>query len=632
MKTDTIQVGQLFRSIEFDRQSIDDSKRQVEMSFSSEIPVERWFGNEILDHSSSSVDMGRMASGAPLLVEHDRADQVGVIEKAWIDGVTRRGKAIVRFGSSARAQEIYNDVKDGIRRLVSVGYRVHKLITEKVENEVETLRAMRWEPMEISIVSVPADPSVGIGRGEKTGDNNTVTIERQNSMADQNIAPTIDSKQVRADIEIQIRNEQKQRTSEVMAITAALDKRHPNDPECAGWRNQALSGEMSIDDLRSKAFQKLSNATPVSTKPEIGMTERDIQDYSFHRAILCAARGKYEGLEGEMHQDAVKRYKMTERANGIVVPHDVLAYSKRDQLVGTASIGGNLVATQLLAGSFIELLRNRMIVSRLGATTLSGLQGNVAIPRQSGGATAYWAASEAAATTESTLTFDQVTMTPKQVTGRVDYSWLLMNQGTPSVEGIVRNDLLNVLARAVDLAALHGSGSSGQPTGIAATSGIGSVAGGTNGAAPTWANIVGLETEVAIDNADIGTLGYVTNAKARGKLKTTLKGSTTAVDGIYILGDERTQDGFGMLNGYNIGFSNQVASNLTKGTSTTVCSAIFFGNWADLMIGQWSGIELLVNPYTQAANRVLEVYAYQALDIAVRHPESFAAMLDALTT
>ncbi len=173
------ELGAHYRSFEIERTAVDPESRSVSLSFSSEAPVEQydWDGRyfEILDHSRTSVVLDRLKTAAPLLMDHNRRDQVGVVEEATI-GEDRKGRAKVRFGTSARAEEIFQDVKTGIRRLVSVGYRVYDLVTEKIEGEVETLRAMRWEPFEISIVSVPADTSVGVGRADKTEDKNQVTI------------------------------------------------------------------------------------------------------------------------------------------------------------------------------------------------------------------------------------------------------------------------------------------------------------------------------------------------------------------------------------------------------------------------------------------------------------------------
>lgn len=652
----TLELGTLYRSYDLDRGKVDVDKRTVELSFSSESPVERSFGYEILDHSERSVSMDRVKNGAPLLVEHDKRDQVGVVEKAWIED--KRGRAIVRFGNSARANEIFQDVKDGIRRLVSVGYRVYEMVTEKVEKRVETLRAMRWEPHEISIVSIPADLAVGVGRSNTADQTNKIKLS--STMPDE---PKTETKPKGDDLDDALRgineielNEAKKtaqdllRTElkEVNAVAAKMRKRYPAIDQ---WVGRYVDGEINYQQFRERA-KELLDRTETSqevtvVKPgeqpkehRIGMSQRDLSRYSWRNAIMCAHDPDRDGFERDLSEEAIRVHKLDQRGpNSIIVPFDVLEWrngrmSQRDQLVGTGSLGGNVVETSLLAGSFIDILRNRMLVARAGATMLAGLQGNVAIPRQSGAAATTWATSEAHATSEASVTFDQVTLTPKQISSRVDYSWLLLKQSNPSVDGLIQRDFQAVIARAIDLAALHGIGSSGQPTGIAATSGIGSVTAGngTNGGDPAWATIVGLETEVAIDNADIGSLAYISNAKVRGKLKRTLKGGTAATDGIYIWPEGPINDGFALLNGYRIGTTNQVASNLTKGSHTTVCSAIFFGNWADLLIGMWSGLELLTNPYTQAANRVIETYAYQAVDIAVRHPESFAACLDATTT
>lgn len=631
----TIKTGLLHRAAEFDRATLNEEKRTVELSFSSEEPVQRWFGYEILDHKPESVDLRRINLGGPLLMDHNTRDQIGVIEEARI-GADKKGRARVRFGSSTRAKEIFQDVKDGIRTNISVGYRVLKLVTEKIEKEVETLRATSWLPLEISIVSVPADTTVGIGRDDEPTFETTIETQRTEPMNPTPApapaqAPTPGLEVARTEGATAERN----RIAEINAMAAKLDGKIPDVRQIA---DAAIASGKDTNEFRRDLFEKLPGVQPIADpKPKLGMDEREIEKYSIRRAVVCACTQRFDGLEGEMHQEAERQYKNTGTPrqcggpNSIIIPYDVLSHSKRDALVSTGSLGGNLVATNLLAGSFIELLRTRMLVSQMGAQFISGLVGNVAIPRQTGGATLYWAASEAAATTESNVTFDQVTMTPKQATARVDYSYLTLLQTTPGIEMLLRNDLSNIIARGIDLAALHGSGSGGQPTGIAATSGIGSVAGGTHGAAPTWANIVSLESEVSNDNADIGSLGYLTNSRVRGKLKTTLKNST-GTDATFIWKNMDGQVGFGDLNGYKAGVSNQVSNTLTKGTSTTVCSAIFFGNWSDLLIGQWGGLEILVNPYTQAANRVYELYAYQAVDISVRHPESFAAMLDALTT
>lgn len=641
-----IKTNKLFRIGEFNRDNVDDENRTVELSFSSEEPYDRFFGTEILDHDKKSVDLKRLNKGGPLLVDHDRTIQVGVIEKAFI-GSDRKGRALVRFGKSDRAEQEFNDVKDGIRQNVSVGYVIVKMRQEESDPDKPIYRATRWEPLEISTVSVPADISVGVGRSDKGQEYETTIITNSNEVK---IMPDEKKKEKQPEVKTEVREvkvadpvkieqaekAERNRVKELLAYGEKLN--------CRDEALKAIEDGKTVDQFRAEFMDKLPAPEPVETHPEIGMSKKEVKQYSFLKAINALAnRGnatvqQAAGLEIE----ASKAYeqKTGKAAQGLWVPPDALLgqrdYSfdpnavkpfQRDLVAGTDSAGGYLVATNLLAANFIDLLRNRMVVMAAGATILRDLQGNVSIPKQTGGATAYWVA-ESGAPTESQQTVGQVQLIPKTVGAYTDMSRQLIIQSSIDVENFVRMDLTRVLALAMDLAALHGSGSSNQPLGLAGTSGIGAVAGGTNGAAPDWADVVKLETEVAQDNADIGSLAYITNAKVRGKLKTTEKASSTA----QFVWENSQVPGVGQLNGYPALVSNQVSSALTKGSSSGVCSAIFFGNWADLIIGLWSGIDLLVDPYTGSNTGTVRVTAFQDGDIGFRHAQSFSAMLDALTT
>jgi len=420
-------------------------------------------------------------------------------------------------------------------------------------------------------------------------------------------------------------HEQRQQLIEQLnALVDAVDKekRLMSDDEVSQYDELVAQVEKIDAEIarREKLFEiAAQNAAKQAAK--IGMGENDLRKYSLLRAIRAATIGDWRGAELEREASEAVAKQLNRDPRGFFVPQDWLEH--RDLVKGTPAQGGYLVSTELLTQSFIELLRNKMMVQRAGATVLGGLVGDIAIPRQTGGATAYWVA-ENGAPTESQQAVDQVALSPKTVGAYTDISRKLLKQSSIDVEAFVRRDLATVLALAIDYAALHGSGSNNQPTGIASTSGIGSVAGGANGAAPTWAHIVQLETEVAIDNADIGALAYMTNAKVRGKLKQTEKASGTA--------QFVWTDGNAPLNGYPAYVTNQVRSDLTKGTSDGICSAIFFGNWNDLLIGMWGALDILVDPYSNSTSGTVRVVAFQDVDIAVRHPESFAAMLDALTS
>jgi len=637
------------RTIMLDRAALDATTRSIEISFSSETPVERWWGTEVLGHDRAEVDLGFMGSGrAPLLYQHDPNRLIGVVERAWI-GSDRKGRAVVRFGKSDIAERALQDVADGILTNVSVGYRIDsmKLIAE--DDTGETYRIDRWTPMEASLVSIPADASVGVGRSDTPDRTYPVAITRETkTMTTQAIAepatpaPVVAATVAAAVLSAEDRSKaiaeaqagERKRVAEISAIGSKFNKRDLADKAIAEGTPVDFFRGIMLDAVGAEGFQ-----ASFQRDHEIGLTPRERRQYSLTRLVRGfmerGLNGKGAEFEIECSQAAAKEYGVMPR--GFFVPRDVMfrglddlpGLQQRDLVVGTATAGGNLVATELLSQSFIELLRNRMQVKQMGATMLSGLVGNIAIPKQSAAGTAYWVG-ENAAGTESQQTVAQVTMTPKTVTAFTDFGRQLMLQASLDVEAFVRNDLSKILALAIDLAAIHGTGASNQPTGIAATAGIGSVAGGTNGAAPTWDNVVDLETQVAGSNADLGALGYLTNSKVRGKLKRTQKFASTNGDPVWEV--KSSYAPMGEMNGYKAGVSNQVSSGLTKGSSSGICSAVFYGNWADLMIGEWGTLDVTIDPYTGSTAGTVRVVVFQSVDVAVRNAVSFAAMLDALTT
>lgn len=610
-----INTGILSRAFNLDREKIDEENRTVQLSFSSDMPVSRWFGMEVLDHSPESVNLERLNDGAPLLMDHNSSDQIGRVEQAVVDG--KRGNAIVRFSKSARGSEIFNDVIDGIRQNISVGYRIDEmeLDSERSTEDEEYYVAKRWSPFEISLVSIPADQSVGISRAAEGDHMSTITnfVEKQMSeevKTDPVVsAPVVDE----AAIARKAVEDHMKRSNEIDAVV----EQHPSLKDLG---KEFKNNSRSINDFREVALKSIDQSKPVTPAIDtsIGMTPAEAKRFSVVKAVNALTTGNWAGAEFEREASDAQGQKFGKSARGFFIPTEV---QQRDLTAGSAAGGGHTVATELMSDNFIDMLRNRMEVMNLGATMMTNLNGNVAIPKQAGGASAYWVA-ESGSPTESAPSFSQVTMTPKTVGAFSDISRKLLLQSSIDVENFVRNELATTLALEIDRAAISGSGSSNQPTGILATSGIGSVAGGTNGAAPTWANMVALETAVAAANADVGTLNYLTNSAVRGKLLTTEKASGTAQ---FVWQDGNT------VRGYNASVSNQVPSNLTKGSTSGSCSAIIFGNFADLIIGMWGGLDIAVDTSTGSTSGTVRVVALQDVDIAVRNAASFAAMLDATT-
>ena len=585
----------------FERAAIDESARTVSLAFASEAEVDRGTYIEILSLAPGAMRTERLANACPLLLDHESDDLVGVVESASV-GVDRIARAVCKVSRSPDGEAAWMDLTDGIRRSVSVGYIVHAAEMSEMRDGREVWRVTDWEPIEISLVSIPADITVGVGR----------SLDAQGCAEPAKTQPDVVATTKQQDPIMTTEVIERNHAAEISKIAATI----PGGAELA---MSAIQRGLTVEAFQAEALARMASK-PVPTA-DIGLSKAETRRYSMMRAINALAnpqdRNAQDAAAFERECSDAAAAKVGKTSRGLYVPTEI---QRRDLTAGTNNAGGYTVATDLLAGDFISLLRNAMVLDSLGARMLTGLTGNVAIPKLSGAATAYWVA-ENNAPTESQQTIAQVTLSPKTVGAYTDFSRRLMLQSSIDVEQMVMSDLAMVLGLAIQQAAISGSGSSNQPSGIL-TQVTASVVGGTNGAAPTWANIVALETDVSVSNADVGNLAYLTNAKVRGKLKTTIK--EASVPG-YVWADGATP-----LNGYRAAVTNAVPSNLTKGSAST-CSAIIFGNFADLVVGMWGGLDLMVDPYTGSNAGTVRVVALQDVDIALRNVVSFATMVDALT-
>ncbi len=583
--------GQLLKRAEVADFQVSDDERVMEFPFSSEFPVARYFGNEVLSHDREAADLARLNDSAPLLFNHDPNKVVGVVERAWIDGKKKRGYVSVRFSRNSFAQEVLADVKDGVLRNVSFGYQIEDMEQRGSGDFVAT----RWSPYEVSVVSIPADPTVGVGRAldaQPAAPAATPTPQPEPEVPMEN---TPDISAVRAEAAAEAAKAERARISGISALT----EKHG----MADLGRQLIDGGRSLDEARAAVLEKIgAKVEPVTEKAaDIGMTAKQVREFSFQRAINALAnpgdRKLQEAAAFERECSEAAAAKAGKTAQGIMVPNEVL---RRDLTVASASSAGDLVGVDFRPGSFIELLRNRSALAGLGVASLTGLSGNVAIPRQTGAATAYWVA-ESGAPTESNQTVDQVNLSPKTVGAFTDYSRKLMLQSSIDVEQMIRQDLATVLALEIDRVGLYGLGNSNQPLGVKLTTGINTVDFGA--ATPTYAEVVDMESQIAADNADIGAMAYLMNASMRGALKTKDKGTDT---GAYVF------EPGGTVNGYSAIVSNQVASG-----------DVFFAVWSQLIMAMWSGLDLTVDPYTHSTSGTVRVVALQDVDFAVRHPEGF---------
>jgi HK97 family phage major capsid protein len=643
--------------------TIDVTARTVPLAFSSEEPYERWFGIEILDHSNGSCDLSRLADGRhPLLLNHEIENQIGVIDSAVIDP-DKLGRAIVRFGRGPLASEIFQDVQDGIRSLVSVGYMIDELEADDGEGEDRKLRKFTWgefearqkeihgadymnraasntkraagdtdpifrvtswTPFEISIVSVPADATVGVGRSAAAG---AVVEPSQEEPATQLVATPEPIILTERNVAMNAENEglkaEQKRTADLLALAETYAK----------YDGQKLVGEFiksgkSVVEFQNAIMEKITSRHTDTRELNIGLTDGEVKQYSLARAILAAAKGDWKeaGLEKSASDAIAKRTGMD--PEGFFVPSEAIRSMSASRAfdAGTAGNGGNLIQTSVLGGEFVDVLRNALVLSKMGISVLGGLTSNIAIPRKTA-PTTIQNATELAVFTDGNPTTTQILFSPKRVGGTIPYSKQALIQSSLSVDQMLYNDLAMGIAVQIDAFGLIGTGTAPQPRGLINQAGIGAVVGGTNGAQIAWSHIVGLESACANVNAEPDQLaGYVVNTRTRGWSKTTSK---IATGNFMPLWSDSSPT---PLNSYKAGVTNNMPFNGTKGTAAGITSTLAFSSdWSALVLALFGGLDIVVDPYTLASAGQYRLTANQFIDFGVRNPACFAAMTDALT-
>lgn len=584
-----------------------DGKKTYTFAASSEMPVERYFGAEVLSHAPGAVRMDRLDAGAaPLLFNHDWSDPVGMIRA----GRVADGRLVVdaQFFDTVRAREVQTMVDGGLRN-VSIGYEIR----EMEEQGKKTFRATDWMPYEVSVVTVPADPSVGMGREYES------VFSAILPRADVEPAITAIPPAIPGDIQMA----EDQATAGAIADTRAA----PAKPDSAAMERLRiktitdLGRQHRIDDDTVRSWIDDEAVTPDDAArrvldtlvargadkghnpSEIGMTKKEASQYSVFKAVRAVLGQNWSkaGLELEAHKAIQQRLGGNPlNENTFFVPTEVQTIRNKRDMTAAGSSGSNyLVGTDNV--SFIDLLRNRSVALRMGATRLGGLVGNVTIPRETAAASTYWLASESTQITESQPTIGQLSLTPKHVGAYTEISRLLALQSSPDAESLVMADLAKAVALAADLAVMHGSGGSGQPQGIVGTSGVGSV----TGSSIAFAGILEFQTDIG--NALSQSCGYVTTPAVAALLKARVEISST-YSPLWV---------GSLLDGTVTGMRAMTSAQVSSGY-------ILFGDWAQVIMAEWGSLAVEVNPYANFQAGIIGVRALYAMDAGLRIPGAFS--------
>ncbi len=577
---------------------------------SSEAPVERWFGTEVLSHDPAHIRMGRIdGNAAPLLFNHNWDDPVGMVT----GGRVQDGRLIVdaRLFDTPRAREI-KAMMDGGLRNVSIGYDIHAM---EEDSKGKRYTATDWEPLEASIVTVPADTSVGIGRSAEDKIEKSVRITRAEPEAVPPAKPAITVRQepkMAEVIETPAGQNADTRSHDAaagerlrIATIEKMAREHKVDPDTTrSWINDGVS----TDDAALRVLDVLTARAGEAKKvapSDIGLTRAETEKFSVMNAVRAVINKDWSkaGLELEAHKAIQQRMGGNPlNEHTFYVPLEVQSRSmKRDMTVAGASGSNYLVGTENMG--FIDLLRNRSVAMRMGARMMSGMIGNVTVPRQTAASSTSWLSTESTAITESQPTIGQLSLSPKHVGAYTEITRLLALQSSPDAESLVMSDLAQAVALAVDLAALSGSGAAGQPTGITATAGVGAV----TGTSLAYAGLLEFQTDIGNALREGAPLGYVTTAAVAALLAARVKVASTY---------SPLWDG-SLLNASVCGFAGMSSAQVAAAT-------MIFGDWSQLLVAEWGSLAIEVNPYANFQAGIIGVRALYAVDVGVRIPGAFS--------
>ncbi len=611
-RLDRLNMSKRYHHFNDDR-TIDEETRTVRVGVSSEEPVERDFGMEVIDHSRESMNLEFLNSGrAPLLLDHDMTKQIGVVQEVEMDEDKRRLRAIVRLGKGELASEVFDDVRDGIRQNISVGYRIDGRVER--ESDPDEVVRVATTPMEISIVSLPSDRSSLVGIGRSVSKPLQTSVKTENEMTDTTENQVVDLDAAKAEA---VRAARKN-DSEILAIAAKHNKRDLGDA--------AIRDGLSVDAFRGQLLDVIGDDKPLDTPPSVvDAPVKEKRSYSLGRMIRAQATGDWReaGFEREMNDEITRSVKR--EAEGVYVPDFV--WQQRGPLstaatgaTGSEVVFDDFVPTEHRGDMFIEALRAKQVLGNLGTTYMSGLTGRIKLPKLAGGATAGFV-EELGDVSDGAGTDGGVTLQPRTMGAFVEISRLLMMESVPAIETIIRNDLLASAADAIEKHAIQGSGSSGQPTGILNTSGINDldISADTDVAALTWQDIIDLVKLVEEDNGIVNgdAAGFLSNPKVKAKLASTVKVGST--DSVMLLNDP-----WNNLYGYPVEFTGNVPSNLNPGDGGTDASALIFGDFSQLMIAQFGAPSILVNPFAGDKAGTIRLTLLGEIDVGVRNAVSFA--------
>jgi HK97 family phage major capsid protein/HK97 family phage prohead protease len=599
--------------------NVDFENLEISFSCASSYPyaredheTKRYFVERLICNDEA-VDLTRLNGGASVLKNHDTNIVLGRIVRAWIEGEVLCVR--IRFRTDNMSRDLFADLANGTVPNVSIGYTVehYNEYTDEAGNLVRDVD--KWTAYEVSVcVGIPADPTVGFYRNfELDHARNNKQLNKEATMAKR--ADETPKETEMSPDEMKARIAELESENEALKKACDDGKRECCDKPEDGTENKGCGGEAD-KETRSMVLElkrRIDSMTPANNRSLVvpNIKTSGEREYNIANVLTALVGGEADiSFERERSAELYESMNMRPSRTSIMVPLDGFRSVLEDRINRREmnSMSGSapgLVAQQNLPTMFIDYVRTRIGVKN--ATFIAGLTGGpVTIPVQTSEAQVAWISGTTAspgtnqAVSSTTVQVGDITLTPHKLGAYVPIGLDLLLQGNPSATNIAVTSLMNAVARKLGTTMLKGNASDPTITGLATATGV-QTAVIANIASATWNQITNLIGKVEGLEYN-GPQEFVMSAGDKATFKSIAKGNYGS--------------GFICEDGFIDGRYVNVDGSLSSGD-------IYYGDFSNIYVGQWGGIELMLDPYTQSLSGTVNVIVRLVCDIGIARPNTF---------
>lgn len=578
----------------------DTDNRTVSLAFSSENPVVRTIGgqeyNEILLHNSENVNLERLQNKAALLFNHDFDNHIGVIESASIDP-DHIGRALVRFSSVGIGAEKFEMVREGTLSKVSVGYSI---LDYRIEGD--NLLITQWEPYEISMVSVPADDFVGVGRSLEQDEQEQTEEPVNESEPDQTATESTDDGTEPSTEEIQ-EAEEVERATEQDEVSETDSINNTEQSDSSTDSNSESEQDVQTEEEPKDEFEEETRIAELKAISRTFNINAEITNSAISTGLsIDAFKRQVMNKQTIIKEDKKMEFSLNSLIRGML-DGEVKADGKRGVVIKNTDFvragvnttnAKDVIHTDVLYGSFIDVLRAESVLKNFPVQMYTGLTSEIALPKLSGDFTsAFGFISENGVSPEVDANFESVLMKPKTFTGSVPLSRSVV-KSCPQIEQIVTQAIVAGSAERLETLIMQGIVAAAQAAGKVQTVD-----------AYDYATIVAAQGALGDEGVPFSSISAVMSPQTKATLRATLRGTNTAA--VYLFDD-------GDLCGVPAYDSKVLAGQ----------DFVIIGDFSKVAIAQWGdALELDLDDTTNRNRGSVIARVWADIDFVLTNPEAF---------